>query len=410
MKNLIEDVTCAGCYCACDDIRLETDGQQIQEVQTTCSQGQAWFERAATTDQLVPQIQGQPVSQTTAIERAVELIQQAQAPLVTGFSQTSTDTQRAAVALADQTGASIDTGATAVTRALQQVGEATCTLGEVRSRADLIIYWGAADLLSNARHRQSLVTTSPEITRKTVAMGEAGSLVSDFADECIQIEPERELEVIWQLRALLKGVDLAGKEPVGIAEAELQSLASQLKQSKYIVFFTGPDFKQGLLAHRKLEALSLLVKEIQSERRCHAITVPNSSETKGAEHVLAWQTGYAATVNFASGFPRYSPGEYQATRLLEQCQVDLCILTGGNPLAGLSDKAIENLKRVTTILTGPVLIPDFQPDVFLPTGITGIHFSGSMYRYDGTPLPLRGFLPTVQNSEADVLKQISQSL
>ncbi|HCO22996.1 MAG TPA: formylmethanofuran dehydrogenase subunit B, partial [Gimesia maris] len=105
-------------------------------------------------------------------------------PLVTGFSQTSTDTQRAAVALADQTGASIDTGATAVTRALQQVGEATCTLGEVRSRADLIIYWGAADLLSNARHRQSLVTTSPEITRKTVAMGEAGSLVSDFADEC----------------------------------------------------------------------------------------------------------------------------------------------------------------------------------------------------------------------------------
>ncbi|HCO22997.1 MAG: hypothetical protein CME31_21685, partial [Gimesia sp.] len=70
MKNLIEDVTCAGCYCACDDIRLETDGQQIQEVQTTCSQGQVWFERAASTDQLVPQIQGQPVSQTTAIERA----------------------------------------------------------------------------------------------------------------------------------------------------------------------------------------------------------------------------------------------------------------------------------------------------------------------------------------------------
>ena len=96
--------------------------------------------------------------------------------------------------------------------------------------------------------------------------------------------------------------------------------------------------------------------------------------------------------------------------LLEQSQVDLCILTGGNPLAGLSDKAIKNLKQVASILAGPVLLPDFQPDVFLPTGITGIHFPGSMYRYDGTPLPLRGFLPTVQNSEADVLKQISQSL
>ncbi|QDT89118.1 hypothetical protein [Gimesia algae] len=410
MKTLIEDVTCAGCYCACDDIQVTSDGQQIQEVQTTCSQGQVWFERAAITDQLVPRILGRPVSQKEAIERAVELIQQSLAPLVTGLSQSSTDAQRAAVALADQLGATIDTGAAAVTRALQQVGEATCTLGEVRSRADLIIYWGAADLLVNANHRQSLETNSAEVSRKVIVMGEACSRETEFADEYIQVEPERELEVIWQLRALLKGVDLAGKEPVGIAESELQSLASQLKQSKYSVFFTGPEFKQGALAHRKLEALSLLIKEIQSERRCHAITVPAAKETKGAEHVLAWQTGYAAAVNFASGFPRYSPGEYQATRLLEQSEVDLCILVGGNPQAGLSEQTIKCLSNIPSIQIGPALIKDFQPHVFLPAGITGIHFPGSMYRYDGTPLPLRGFLPTVQNSEAEVLIQISKTL
>ncbi|MCA9004897.1 MAG: hypothetical protein KDA70_06440 [Planctomycetaceae bacterium] len=410
MKNLIEDVTCAGCYCACDDIRIKTDGQQILEVQPPCAQGQDWFERAATTDQLSPQVQGRPVSQHEAIKRAVELIQQAQAPLVTGLSQTSTDAQRAAVALADRIGATIDTGAAAVTRALQQAGEATCTLGEVRSRADLIIYWGAADLLNNTKHRQSLVSNSPEVARKIIAMGGECSQKSDFADECIQVESQRELEVIWQLRALLKGVDLTGKEPVGIAESELQLLVSQLKQCKYIVFITGPEFKQGPLAHRKLEALSLLIKEIQSERRCHSITVPAFGETKGAEHVLAWQTGYAAAVNFASGFPRYSPGEYHASRLLEQSEVDLCILTGGKPLAGLSVKAIESLRRNPSIQIGPALISEFQPDVFLPTGIAGIHFPGSMYRYDGTPLPLRGFLPTVQNSEADVLKQINKSL
>ncbi|WP_417384001.1 hypothetical protein [Gimesia sp.] len=410
MKNLIEDVTCAGCYCACDDIRIETDGQQILEVQTSCAQGQDWFERAGTTDQLSPQIQGKPVSQNEAIARAVELIQKAQSPLVAGLSQTSTDAQRAAIALADHIGATIDTTAAAVTRALQQAGEATCTLGEVRSRADLIIYWGAAELLNNANHQQSLVANSSEVARKIIAMGGECSQQTDFIDECIQVESQRELEVIWQLRALLKGVDLAETEPVGIAESELQSLVSQLKQCKYIVFFTGPEFKQGPLAHRKLEALSLLIKEIQSERRCHSITVPAFGETKGAENVLAWQTGYAAAVNFAPGFPRYSPGEYHASRLLEQLEVDLCILTGGNPLVGLTEQAVQNLKRVPVIQIGPVLSSEFQPEVFLPAGITGIHFPGSMYRYDGTPLPLRGFLSTVQNSEAEVLKQINNSL
>ncbi|HAH43885.1 MAG TPA: hypothetical protein DCM07_03345 [Planctomycetaceae bacterium] len=410
MKKLIEDVTCAGCYCACDDIQVTIDGQQILEVQTTCSQGQAWFERAGETDQLVPRIQGKPVSQAAAIKQAVELIQQAQAPLVTGLSQSSTAAQRAAVALADQIGAVIDTGASAGTRALQQVGEATCTLGEVRSRADLIIYWGAADLLANARHRQTLETDSPEMTRKIIAIGEESARATDHADEFIAVEPQREIEVIWQLRSLLKGIALAGNEPVGITESQLQSLASQLKQSQYIVFFTGPEFKQGPLSHRKLEALSLLIREIQRERRCHSISVPASGETKGAEHVLAWQTGDAAAVNFAAGFPCYSPAEYQASRLLEQSEVDLCILTGGNPLAGLSAQALGNLKSVPSIVIGSTLPQDFQPEVFLPTGITGIQFPGSMYRYDGTPLPLRGFLPTVQNSEADVLKQISNSL
>lgn len=409
MNTLIKDVTCAGCYCACDDIQVTSDGQQIQEVQTTCSQGRGWFERAATTDQLTPQIQGMPVSQNEAIERAVELIQQAQAPLVTGLSQSSTDAQRAAVALADQIGATIDTGASAVTRALQQVGEATCTLGEVRSRADLIIYWGAADLLSNTHHRQSLVANSPDIPCKIIVMGEECSREAELADEYVKIEPQREIEVIWQLRALMQGTDLAGKEAVGITESKLKSLVSQLTRSKYIVFFTGPEFKQGLLAHRKLEALSLLIKEIQSERRCHALTVPDANETKGAEHVLAWQTGYAAAVNFSTGFPRYSPGEYLASRLLEQSEVDLCILAGGNPLAGLSEQAIKCLDDLPAIQIGPALIQDFQPEVFLPTGITGIHFPGSMYRYDGTPLPLRGFLPTVQNSEAEVLKQLSKT-
>ncbi|MDF1743504.1 MAG: hypothetical protein P1V19_07390 [Gimesia sp.] len=410
MKNVIEDVTCAGCCCVCDDIQVTTDGQQILEVQTTCPLGQAWFKESLQTGSLSPQVKGVEASHAEAVKSAVDLIQKAQAPLIFGLAQSATDAQRTAVSLADQIGATIDTGASATTRALQQVGEATCTLGEVRSRADLIIYWGADTLLANQCHRQSLSSGSQEIPRTILSIGTELSSASEYVDKTIPLEPQQELEAIWSLRAVLKGIDLGGKQPTGIAEDSLQKLVALIQQSKYVVFFYGPEFKEGPLSHRKIEALSTLIQELQTDRRCHGISVPPAGETKGLENVLAWQTGYAASVNFASGYPRYSPGEYSANALLEQDEIDLCILVGANPLSGLSVNAQQRLARIPVILIGPAMVelPDLH--TFLPTGISGIHFPGSVYRFDGTPLPLRGYLSTPLSSEATVLTEIISSV
>ncbi len=41
--------------------------------------------------------------------------------------------------------------------------------------------------------------------------------------------------------------------------------------------------------------------------------------------VLAWQTGYPFSVNFARGYPRYNPGEFSAQDMLERGDVDLCL-------------------------------------------------------------------------------------
>lgn len=406
MKNVIEDVACAGCCCVCDDIQVTTDGQQILELQTACPQGQSWFNQSLQTNSLAPLIKGDPVSHASAVKRTVDLIQQAQSPLIYGMSQSATESQRAAVCLADHIGATIDSGASAGTRALQQVGEATCTLGEVRSRADLIIYWGADGLLANPCHRRSLSSGVQAVPRKVLSIGAEDSHSSDYVDQTIQLESQQEIEVIWRLRALLKGIDLAETEPTGISAADLQELVSLIQQSKYIVFFFGPEFKQGPLSHRKIEALSLLAREIQADRRCHTINVPRAGETKGAENVLAWQTGYAASVNFAAGYPRYSPEEYSANHLLEQDETDLCILVGTQPLSSLSDRALTRLSQTPVILIGPATVDLPDLEVFLPTGIYGIHFPGSIYRFDGTPLPLRGYLPTSQSSEAAILSEI----
>ncbi len=78
--------------------------------------------------------------------QAVRILDGADSPLIYGLSSTASEAQRKAIELADKLGAMIDTtssvchGPTGL--AMQAVGEPTCTLGEVRNRADLVIFWG----------------------------------------------------------------------------------------------------------------------------------------------------------------------------------------------------------------------------------------------------------------------------
>ena len=410
MKNVFEDVICAGCCCVCDDIQVTTDGQQILDVQTTCPQGQAWFARSRQTDQLQPLISGAEASLEAALTRAAELIQNATSPLLFGMGQSATEAQRAAISLADRIGATIDSGAAASTRALQQVGEASCTLGEVRSRADLIIYWNAESLRTNPHHQQTLNSGADAISRKIVTVGASASDASADVDLALRVPVEGEFETLWRLRALLRGIALDGDVPPGPSAGELESLAALIRQSRYIVIFFGPAVSEDRLFHRKLEALSLLVREIQSERRCHTINVPASGAAKGAEPVLAWQTGYAAAVNFAVGYPRFSPCEYATVRMLEEKEADVCLLIGDAPLTGLSELALQELQQTPLIHVGPAPLSDLEPEVFIPTDISGIHSAGSLYRFDGTPLPLRALIATPQLSEAEVLQHLASLL
>ena len=324
--------------------------------------------------------------------------------------QSATDAQRAAISLADQIGATIDTGAASATRALQQVGEASCTLGEVRSRADLIIYWGADVFRSTECLRNSFNRGASDVSRKVVMISGEETDSGDCADQSISLEAGNELELIWSLRALLKDIDLEENQSAGFSISALQNLVHLIRQSQYIVIFFGPEFKQGPFAHRNIEALSMLVREIQAERRCHTLNVPGAGETRGAETVLAWQTGYAASVNFAAGYPRYSPREYSANQLLEQSETDLCILVGAQPFSGLSELALNRLSDIPLILISPVACEHLKAEVFLPAGVSGIHFPGVIYRLDGTPIPLRGYMTTGLPSEADVLSELSAQL
>jgi formylmethanofuran dehydrogenase subunit B len=147
LSERVTDVACPGCGCVCDDLTLTVEDGKLAGVERACEIGERFFLGHAASGRPPAEIEGRPADFAGAVSRAAELLRAADRPLVYGLARSAAAGQRAAVALAESAGAVIDTTASMChgpsIMALQQVGEITCTLGEVRNHADL----GPGDLL-----------------------------------------------------------------------------------------------------------------------------------------------------------------------------------------------------------------------------------------------------------------------
>ena len=176
--KIVEDATCTYCGCVCDDITLKVEGDRITEAKSACVLGKSWFFNHHLTDGPACLIEGRPASVEDGIERAARILTEAKYPIVYGLCDTTSEAQRVAVSIGDWIGGCVDTttsdchGPSGI--AFQDVGEVTCTLGEIKNRGDLIIFWGSNPAESHPRHftKYSLMpkgTFSPAAARTAIA-------------------------------------------------------------------------------------------------------------------------------------------------------------------------------------------------------------------------------------------------
>src|SRR5262245_44267065 len=110
MPQRFTDVACTVCGCVCDDLQVDFDGGRITNVERACSLAQPWF--AALSRPLrrpAATVGGKSSTVDEALDQAAGILRKSRAPLIWGLSRTSTPGQRAAIALAEQIGATIDT-------------------------------------------------------------------------------------------------------------------------------------------------------------------------------------------------------------------------------------------------------------------------------------------------------------
>ncbi len=155
----IPHATCLACGCLCDDITVSGRRRARRRAERACPLGLPWFlaphpgaGRPAAT------IEGQPVELDDALDRAAAILRQARAPVVWGLPDSAVEAVRAALALADRLGAAVDlagsAGRAARRAAFVRVGAVSATLGEVKDRAEVVLFWGNHPDATHPRHAE----------------------------------------------------------------------------------------------------------------------------------------------------------------------------------------------------------------------------------------------------------------
>jgi formylmethanofuran dehydrogenase subunit B len=421
MSTVTENVVCSFCGCLCDDIVVEVDDGRIARVRKVCANGRGLFTHydPATSR---PTVDGREVAWEEAVAEAAQILDRADSPLIYGLSSTATEAQRKAVALADKLGAMIDTtssvchGPTGL--AMQAVGEPTCTLGEVRNRADLLLFWGCNPAVSHIRHfaRYSVTpkgTLTPKGRRdRTVVVVDVRPTASTrAADLFLQVQPGADFEVLTALRALLQGAEIEAESVGGVPTAQLQDLVERMRTCRFGVAFMGMGLTQSRGRDLNVSELFTLVAELNQYARFCVIPMRGHGNVAGADQVLTWQSGYPFAVSFARGYPRYGPGEFSTVDVLARGEADAALILASDPVAHFPSAAARQLEHIPTIVLDPMPTLTAQvARVVFPTACYGVDAAGTAYRMDGVPIRLRPVLPPARPTDVDVLEGIIEAV
>lgn len=398
--------TCPFCALLCDGYGLAADGDRLALVGSDCPRARAGLAQFGAAPIAAagapPRIGPQAVALDAALDEAARRLSQSRQPLFGGLA-TDVDGARALYPLACATGAILEPagGETLMhsLRALQDRGNFTTTLAEVRNRADLIVCIG-----SSPRERY------PELWRR-VGIGEALVEQRDIVFLGAPVDPV--LENLPHTRA--RSVALEGDLFDGVAQLaalvnerridatpELAALAAALRAARYAVLVveTSKLPAQGALI---MESLNAVVGALNRTTRAASLPLGGNDGLAAVNYTIAWLSGMPLRSRAGPLGLEHEPQRFGAERLLADGSVDALLwITSFGP-----EPAVPTATLPTVVLGHPgTRVPDGA--VFLPVATPGIASPGHLVRTDGSvTVPLvavkQDALPTV----AELLKQLT---
>jgi len=471
----ISNIVCPVCGCCCDDIEVIVKDNGIAEVRNACALSAAKFEHYSTHRNTSPLVRKNgelvKVSLDEAIERSAQILAGSSYPILYGWSSTSCEAIKVGLELAEEVGGVIDNTSTVChgpsILAIQEVGLSGATLGQVRHRADLIIYWASNPWSAHPRHMERYTAlsegrfqkgiwkrlslrlhadsvrkrisriaelifkrgTSPlppkesraerhrlsVEERKVIVVDVRRTRSADIADYFIQVEPGEDYAILQALRALIRDEELDVEEVAGVPVETLEEIADIMIDCKFGVLFFGVGLTMSRGKLRNVDAAIKLTQDLNKRTKFIIMPMRGHFNVTGANTVFTWQTGYPYAVDFSHGYPRYNPGETSVIDILRRGDSDAALVVASDPVNNFPQKAVHSLVDNPLIVIDPHLSSTaLMADVVIPSAFVGIEAEGTAYRMDHVPLPLRKIVDPPEGCLPDeeilgrILKQVRE--
>jgi formylmethanofuran dehydrogenase subunit B len=415
--KVVSAVVCPCCGNLCDDNEVYVEDNKIVKVRTECAVSSSKFLNYSKERNIKPlvRVDGQlkPTTLEDAIERVARMLVEAEYPLLYGWSNTSCEAQKKGIELAEEVGGVIDNTTTVChgpsILGVQDLGDPSCTLGEVKARADLIVYWGCNPSSAHPRHmkRYSALTKgrfrAPE-QRKVVVVDVRKTPTARNATLFIQVKPNQDYELMAALKMLLQNEEIEEQEVAGVPVEQIDELAELMRSCEFGILFFGLGLTMSEGRDRNIDAAITLVRELNKWTKFAIMPMRGHYNVTGANQVLTWQTGYPYAVDFSRGYPRYEPGDTSAVDVLSRGYNDATLVVASDPVANLPKDAVKHLcSKPLAVIDPHMSLTAYMADVVIPSAFVGIEAEGTAYRMDGVPLilkkvvePPEGVLPDVQ--------------
>ncbi|MBN46939.1 MULTISPECIES: formylmethanofuran dehydrogenase subunit B [unclassified Methylophaga] len=407
------------CGIASDDLTIQVSGNNIKVLENGDAVTRPGFETPIS--DLQPRIQGKEVTLDQAVSHIADLLINSKQPLIAGLG-TDLNGARSAMALADKSGATIDSfyspAAFRNILVLQDTGYMTTTLTEVRNRVDLLLVVGTDVESTFPRFFERMIWNKESMfgqdieSREVIYLGkkpsgDASTSPKGKKAQVIGCDNADLPEVVSVLRALLKGKPVQAEAVAGVAVSELQTLADRLMAAKYSVVTWSAGQLDFDHAEATIQNVCELIKEINATTRSNGLPLGGKEGDTTVNAVASWQSGYPMRTTFNRRFPDYDPFLNDGRRILAEGESDVVIW-----VSSFNTTVTPPKTSATTIVLGRSGMQfETEPEVYIPVGVPGIDHEGRTFRTDSVvSVPLRKLRDSGLPSVFEVLSAVEQAL
>ena len=413
----LRSVVCTVCGCCCDNLEATVKHNAVVSVKNACAMSTSKFHGYGTERITKPMMRkkGELANCTygQAIDATAYILTRSRSPLFYGWSLTSCEATEVGVELAEEAGGFIDNTTSTchgpMILGVHEIGESSCTLGEIRHRADLIIYWGSNPVHAHPLHMSRYTVLSKGRFRRSrsertlVVIDVRRTDTAKLADIFVQIEPNKDYELMSALRAAVRGDEIEQDEVAGVPTETIEELAERMISCEFGILFFGLGLTMSAGKNKNIDAALSLVRELNSKTKFVIMPMRGHFNVNGANNVTTWLTGYPYAIDFTQGYPRYNPGETSAVDLLARGECDSALIVASDPISNFPQKAARNLASIPLVSIDPHVTPTtLCSDVVLPSAHVGIETVGTVYRMDGVVLETKKLVDPPEGVMTDV--------